>query len=114
MSKCRPKYETAQLEKNCQLSNPQRIKHLYFIASRAQIPTQHVLPTTKDLDKKGLKAGGSGAPWSTTWGETHDGKKTQPVYVADVILQNPPLDGSHSITIGRHTKNHIVQIEGQQ
>ena len=105
MSKCRPKYATAQLEKNCQVSNLRRIKQLHFITSRTQIPTQHVLRTTKDLDKKGLKGGGSGAPRSTTPGETHDGQKTLPVSGVDIVLQNPPLDSPRSMTMRRHAQN---------
>ena len=79
-----------------------------FITLRTKIPTQHVLHTTKDLDKKGLKAGGSGAPRSTNRGETHDGQKTQPVHGADSMLRNPPLHSSRSTTIQRPAQNHIV------
>ena len=41
--------------KNCQMSNLRRIKQLPFITSRTEIPTQHVLHTTKDLDEKGFE-----------------------------------------------------------
>ena len=50
------------------LSNVKPLAHkrLHFIPPRTQIPTGHVLCTTKDVDEKGLRADGSGALRCTT------------------------------------------------
>ena len=82
MCKCRLKYVIAQLE-NHQLSNLQHIDRLHFITLRTQIPTRHVLRTTRDVEETSLKAGGYRAPCDTTLGV---------LCGADSILQNLALD----------------------
>ena len=96
------------------MPKPIRITQLHFVILRTEIATQQVLHTTKGLRERGLNEGVSGAPRSTSWGETHDGRKTQPLFGADIMLQSATLDGSLSMTIRRHAQSHIVLIEGQQ
>ena len=64
-SKMRPNAtQNTQLRnlKKLPMPNLRRIKQLHFITSQTQIPTQHVLLTTKDPNEKDLKAFASGDP----------------------------------------------------
>ena len=70
-------------------------KKIVFIKSRTKIPTYHVAPTGCDVDKH-LKGGGSGAPQSTTCGETHDAPKKQSVSISVA----PPIMGLQKLVMG--------------